>query len=210
EESLEVLKSITLELKKGEMVALLGQSGAGKSTLLQICGLLDRPTSGTIELCGKNVSLLNDKERTALRRDFLGFVYQFHYLLPEFSALENVMIPRMIQGESQGKAKEKGAFLLEQMGLSHRLTHRPKKLSGGEQQRVAIARALCNEPKLLLADEPTGNLDPKTASHVFSNLKDLVKQRGLCALIATHNLELAKKMDRVVVLEEGMLKTPLL
>lgn len=205
DQDLNVLNGIDLSIKEGEMVALLGQSGAGKSTLLQICGLLDRPSSGLIELCQQDVSQLNDKQRTKLRLEYLGFVYQFHYLLPEFSALENVMIPRLIAKEDLSTAKENALELLGQMGLSHRLHHRPKKLSGGEQQRVAIARALSNNPKLLLADEPTGNLDPKTADHVFSSLKNLVKNKGLAAFIATHNIELAKKMDRIVVLNDGVI-----
>jgi lipoprotein-releasing system ATP-binding protein len=200
-----VLKQVNLLIHPGEIVALVGSSGAGKTTLLQIAGLLELPTTGSIRM-GENVcEQLDDKARTLLRRQHIGFVYQFHHLLPEFSALENVMLPQLISGSSKSQAMLKSEALLKRMGLSHRLNHRPKKLSGGEQQRVAIARALVNEPKILLADEPTGNLDDETAKVVFEEMLTLVRNTGLSALIATHNLELAQKMDRIVKLQNGVL-----
>ena len=202
-QSLEVLKGINLAVNPGEVVALVGQSGAGKSTLLQISGLLEQPSSGEIFFDGKKCSKLNDVQRTELRRDYVGFVYQYHNLLPDFNALENVMLPQLIAGVSTKLAEEKAHWLLSKMKLDKRLKHRPSELSGGEQQRVAIARALANSPKLLLADEPTGNLDPKTSEIVFSELVSLVKDTGLAALIATHNFELAEKMDRKVRLQDG-------
>ena len=202
-QSLEVLKGINLVVNPGEVVALVGQSGAGKSTLLQISGLLEQPSSGEIFFDGKKCSKLNDVQRTELRRDYVGFVYQYHNLLPDFNALENVMLPQLIAGVSTKSAEEKARWLLSKMKLDKRLKHRPSELSGGEQQRVAIARALANSPKLLLADEPTGNLDPKTSEIVFSELVSLVKDTGLAALIATHNFELAEKMDRKVRLQDG-------
>ncbi len=202
-QSLEVLKGINLVVNPGEVVALVGQSGAGKSTLLQISGLLEQPSSGEIFFDGKKCSKLNDVQRTELRRDYVGFVYQYHNLLPDFNALENVMLPQLIAGVSTKLAEEKARWLLSKMKLDKRLKHRPSELSGGEQQRVAIARALANSPKLLLADEPTGNLDPKTSEIVFSELVSLVKDTGLAALIATHNFELAEKMDRKVRLQDG-------
>lgn len=202
-QSLEVLKGINLAVNPGEVVALVGQSGAGKSTLLQISGLLEQPSSGEILFDGKKCSKLNDVQRTELRRDYVGFVYQYHNLLPDFNALENVMLPQLIAGISTKSAEEKSRWLLSKMKLDKRLKHRPSELSGGEQQRVAIARALANSPKLLLADEPTGNLDPKTSEIVFSELVSLVKDTGLAALIATHNFELAEKMDRKVRLQDG-------
>jgi lipoprotein-releasing system ATP-binding protein len=203
ERRLEILKGISLTLAPGEMVALLGPSGAGKSTLLHIAGLLERPDSGTVEIGGHATAKLGDGERTALRRDTIGFVYQHHHLLPEFSALENLVVPQMIAGLSRKAARERAEELLRLVGLGERLDHRPGKLSGGEQQRVALVRALCNQPRLLLADEPTGNLDPETSESVFSLLIKLVHGVGVGALIATHNLELARRMDRVLRLEDG-------
>lgn len=203
--SLTIFKDVSLQINRGEIVALVGPSGAGKSTLLQMIGLLDKPTSGSVRIEGSDVSSLNDAERTLLRRTKIGFVYQFHFLQPEFSALENVMIPQMIADVTRDKAKEKAAFLLGKMGLSHRLDHRPARLSGGEQQRVAIARALANNPRIILADEPTGNLDPKTSDEVFDLLIGRVRQAGIGALIATHNMELARKMDRILVMSGGRL-----
>lgn len=205
-QTLEVLKGVDLEIMPGEVVALLGPSGSGKSTMLQIAGLLDRPTKGDIHLDGKKCSKLGDAMRTYLRRDYLGFVYQYHNLLPDFDAIENVMLPQLIGGVNQKTAREKAEWLLSRLGLERRLKHRPAELSGGEQQRVAIARALANAPKLLLADEPTGNLDPKTAEIVFAELLAIVKETGLSALIATHNFELADRMDRKVLLKDGKLQ----
>lgn len=204
-ETLTVLKELSLSINKGEMVALVGPSGAGKSTLLQMIGLLDSPTQGSISINGQEVTGQNERQRTMLRREFIGFVYQFHYLLPEFSALENVVLPQMIAGKSRADARDHAAMLLKALGLGHRLDHRPARLSGGEQQRVAIARALANNPKLLLADEPTGNLDPHTASDVFEILVELVRTTGIGAIIATHNLDLAEKMDRIFELKGGRL-----
>jgi lipoprotein-releasing system ATP-binding protein len=204
-EVLKVLKDVNLEIKQKEVVALIGPSGSGKSTLLQIAGLLDRPSSGEIILNGEPCSSATDAERTALRRDYLGFVYQYHNLLPDFSALENVIMPQIISGANYKEAKDKAMWLLQRLGLNERENHRPAELSGGEQQRVAIARALANTPKLLLADEPTGNLDPNTSDNVFLMLLEVVKETGLSALIATHNLELAHKMDREVSLKDGRL-----
>lgn len=202
-ESLTILKNLNMALDKGEMVALVGPSGAGKSTLLQMIGLLDSPTAGQIFVAGNDVSQLNEEERTRMRREHIGFVYQFHYLLPEFSALENVILPQMIAGKKRKEATIRAEKLLSALGLSHRMTHRPARLSGGEQQRVAIARALANGPKILLADEPTGNLDPQTAAHVFEILIELVRSAGIGALIATHNMDLAMQMDRVLELKNG-------
>ena len=202
-ETVHVLRELNLSIERGEMVALVGPSGAGKSTLLQLVGLLDAPTSGAISIAGHDVTGLNERERTAMRRDFIGFVYQFHYLQPEFSALENVMLPQFIAGKKKSAAKKRAEELLSALGLGHRFSHRPGRLSGGEQQRVAIARALANKPKLLLADEPTGNLDPSTAEDVFDILLDLVRSAGIGALIATHNMDLADQMDRVLELKDG-------
>jgi lipoprotein-releasing system ATP-binding protein len=202
---LHVLKGVDLEISKGEVIALIGPSGSGKSTLLQLAGLLEKPTKGNIYIEGQKCSKLSDGLRTALRKDYLGFVYQYHNLLSDFSALENVIIPQLIDLVPYRQAKEKATYLLERMGLSKRLNHRPSEMSGGEQQRVAIARALANTPKLLLADEPTGNLDPKTAEVVFAELLNIVKETGLSALIATHNFELADRMDRTIKLETGQL-----
>ncbi len=204
-EVLKVLQKVNLEIKPKEVVALIGPSGSGKSTLLQIAGLLDRPTSGEIILNGSQCSKASDFERTLLRRDYLGFVYQYHNLLPDFDALENVVIPQIIAGAKYKEAKDKAMWLLQRLGLNEREHHRPAELSGGEQQRVAIARALANTPKLLLADEPTGNLDPNTSDNVFLTLLEVVKETGLSALIATHNLDLAHKMDREVSLKNGQL-----
>ncbi len=204
-QKLDVLTGVDLEIKSGEIVALIGPSGSGKSTLLQIAGLLETPSSGEIYLNRQNCSKLGDGLRTLLRRDFLGFVYQYHNLLPDFSAEENVMLPQLIAGRKAKVARERAAWLLERLNLGSRLKHRPAEMSGGEQQRVAIARALANAPKLLLADEPTGNLDPKTSDVVFAELLNIVKETGLSALIATHNMELASAMDRKVRLEDGRL-----
>lgn len=202
---LEVLKGVNLVVNTGEISALVGQSGAGKSTLLQIAGLLDRPTKGVVYVNGENISRIGDDVRTGLRRDYVGFVYQYHNLLSDFSALENVVLPMLIKGIKKREAEEYAAFLLDKLKLSHRLKHRPAELSGGEQQRVAIARALANQPKLLLADEPTGNLDPDTAEEVFSALLAIIKETGLAALVATHNLELAARMDKQYRLVNGVL-----
>ena len=204
-QNLEVLKGVDLEIMPGEIVALIGPSGSGKSTLLQIAGLLDRPSKGEITLDEMKCSKLGDGMRTALRRDYLGFVYRYHNLLADFDATENVMLPQLIAGVGMAEAKAKAEWLLKRLGLEKRFKHRPAEMSGGEQQRVAIARALANAPKLLLADEPTGNLDPKTAEIVFGELLSIVKETGLSALIATHNFDLADKMDRKVRLEEGKL-----
>lgn len=202
---LEVLRGINLEIGKGEVVALIGPSGAGKSTLLQIAGLLEQPTKGEIFLDGQKCSKLGDAMRTSLRRDYLGFVYQYHNLLPDFDAVENVMMPLLIAGIKPELARVRAEKLLKRMGLIKRLKHRPAELSGGEQQRVAIARALANTPKLLLADEPTGNLDPRTSAVVFAELIAIVKETSLSALVATHNMELARQMDRIVYLQNGQL-----
>jgi len=204
-EQLHVLREVDLEIKPKEIVALIGPSGSGKSTLLQIAGLLDTPTSGDIYLNGELCSGVNEAMRTELRRDYLGFVYQYHNLLPDFDALENVILPQLIAGVKYKAAAEKAKWLLHRLGLEEREKHRPAELSGGEQQRVAIARALANTPRLLLADEPTGNLDPNTADNVFFTLLEVVKETGLSALIATHNIDLAHKMDREVTLKDGRL-----
>jgi len=203
--ALEVLRSVDLTVHAGELVALVGPSGAGKSTLLHIAGLLEKPDHGEIGICGENCTDMNDDERTRVRRDSLGFVYQYHHLLPEFSALENVIVPQMVAGVAKSEARSRAKELLHLMGLSEREKHRPARLSGGEQQRVAMARALANVPRLLLADEPTGNLDPDTAGEVFGLLMKIVRGAGLAAVIATHNPELAASMDRTVRLEHGTL-----
>ncbi|MFZ2005690.1 MAG: ABC transporter ATP-binding protein [Stellaceae bacterium] len=203
---LAVLNGVDLELQPGELVALVGPSGAGKSTLLHLAGLLERPDAGEVRIAGEECGGLSDERRTLLRRATLGFVYQFHHLLPEFSALENVMIPQMIAGVARSAAREKAAGLLRRVGLGERLGHRPARLSGGEQQRVAIVRALANDPKVLLADEPTGNLDHATAGSVMATLIEVTRATGLAALIATHNLDLARRLDRIVALEDGKLK----
>jgi len=204
DEALEVLRGANLTLWPGQSVALIAPSGAGKSTLLHLAGLLERPTAGEIWLGDTPTAHLGDRERTAMRRTEIGFVYQFHHLLGEFTALENVMMPQLIRGLSKAVASERARELLDYLGLGHRLTHRPAELSGGEQQRVAIARAVANRPRVLLADEPTGNLDPRTADHVFDALTQLVRASGLAALVATHNLELARRMDRRVSLQDGL------
>jgi lipoprotein-releasing system ATP-binding protein len=204
-ENLQILRGAACAIRAGELVALVGPSGAGKSTLLHIAGLLERPTDGTVEIAGIRADGLDDAGRTALRRKTIGFVYQFHRLLPEFSALENLVVPQMIAGISRKDAAVRAQMLLDRVGLSSRAMHRPGKLSGGEQQRVAIARALANEPALLLADEPTGNLDPNTAESVFAVLRELIVETKLGALIATHNLDLAHKMGRIIQLKDGLL-----
>lgn len=198
-----VLRGATLSVAKGEVVALVAPSGAGKSTLLHIAGLLDVPDSGSVRLDGREMGGLSDKARTEARRAEVGFIYQFHHLLPEFTALENVVIPQLANGVAKAAAEARGMDLLGRVGVAARAGHRPAALSGGEQQRVAFCRALANQPKLLLADEPTGNLDPGTSDQVFGVLMDLVRSTGLSALIATHNLELAARMDRVVRLSAG-------
>ncbi len=200
---LTVLSGTDFALGKGEMVALVAPSGAGKSTLLHLAGLLERPDAGDVILNGRACGRLSDDERTAIRRNDVGFVYQFHHLLPEFSALENIVIPQLVKGLTRKEAEARAIQLLDYMKIAKRAEHRPSELSGGEQQRVAIARAVANAPLALLADEPTGNLDPGTASYVFEALEALVRQSGLSALIATHNHELAARMDRRVTLSEG-------
>ena len=202
---LEVLRGITLDLRPGEIVALVGQSGSGKSTLLHIAGLLERPDEGDIVIDGKSAAAASDRDRTALRRRFLGFVYQYHHLLPEFSAIENVMLPQMLNGRGRGQARAHAAELLAMVELKDRSDHRPGRLSGGEQQRVAVARAMANAPRVLLADEPTGNLDSATADTVFRQLLALVRETGMAALVATHNPDLAARMDRIVTLKDGVL-----
>jgi lipoprotein-releasing system ATP-binding protein len=201
-----VLNGIDLVLWPGEIVALVGPSGAGKSTMLHVAGLLERPDGGAVLIAGEDCGRLNDERRTLLRRSEIGFVYQFHHLLPEFSALENVMLPQMIAAVPRRLARERAAGLLDRVGLADRAGHRPARLSGGEQQRVAIARALANDPKILLGDEPTGNLDHATGESVLGTLLDLVRGTGLTALIATHNLDLARRLDRTVALADGQLR----
>jgi lipoprotein-releasing system ATP-binding protein len=200
---LQILRGVDLAIWPGQSVALIAPSGAGKSTLLHIAGLLETPDAGEVWLGNEPTAHMDDDARTALRRLDIGFVYQFHHLLPEFSAAENVMLPQMIRGLPKKQAMERSVQLLKYLGLGERAKHRPGELSGGEQQRVAIARAVANSPRVLLADEPTGNLDPRTADHVFGALTELVRLSGLAALIATHNLELARRMDRRVTLREG-------
>jgi lipoprotein-releasing system ATP-binding protein len=203
--TVEVLKGADLAIHAGETVALVAPSGAGKSTLLQIAGLLDTPDGGSVAIGGQAMTGLDDNQRTAARRQMLGFVYQFHHLLPEFTAEENVAIPQMAAGQGKPAALTRARELLDRVGLSDRRTHRPSELSGGEQQRVAFCRALANRPRLLLADEPTGNLDPETSGRVFDMLLELVRETGLAALIATHNHDLAARMDRTVRLEGGQI-----
>ena len=203
--AVQVLQSIDLTVQTGEAVALVAPSGAGKSTLLHIAGLLDVPDAGEVRICGQDMRGLSDRRRTAVRRQDVGFVYQFHHLLPEFTALENVMLPQLANGISRAEAQARAADLLCRVGVEARADHRPAALSGGEQQRVALCRALANEPRLLLADEPTGNLDPETSDQVFDALMALVRGTGLSAVIATHNLELAARMDRVLRMEKGVL-----
>ena len=206
EVTIDVLRGVDLEVAPGQIVALLGPSGSGKSTLLQAVGLLEGGFSGSIRLNGEEASQLNDEGRTRLRRDLLGFVYQFHHLLPEFNAVENVVLPQLVRGVDQQTARTRAQDLLGTLGLSQRLDHRPSKLSGGEQQRVAVARALANKPPLVLADEPTGNLDEQTADRVLGEFLALVRGEGSAALVATHNERLASRMDRVVRLHEGRLE----
>ena len=203
---LTVLRGVDLDVAPGEIVGLIGPSGSGKSSLLHAAGLLERPNAGRITVLGKDCSDLPDRQRTRVRLATVGFVYQFHHLLPEFSALDNVALPQMIAGKSRKAARERAATLLADLGLADRIEHQPAQMSGGEQQRVALARALANAPRLLLADEPTGNLDPHTSSAVFENLSELARSQGVAALIATHNLELARHMDRVLALRDGHLE----
>ncbi len=205
DETIEVLRGVDLDIRPGEIVALLGPSGSGKSTMLQAVGLLEGGFTGKIEIAGIEASALSADARTTLRREHLGFVYQFHHLLPDFNATENVVLPQLIAGRSAPEAKERAQELLTALGLGHRLTHRPSQLSGGEQQRVAVARALANRPGLVLADEPTGNLDEATADKVLGEFLKLVRGEGSSALVATHNERLALRMDRVVRLQDGLL-----
>ena len=200
---LTIFQNLDMKVEAGELVALVGQSGTGKSTLLHIAGLLDKPTAGHVVIHGQNTGKLGEKARTAMRLSTIGFIYQFHHLLPEFTALENVAMPKIIAGESPRDAKDSAEVVLQSLGLGKRLEHRPSTLSGGEQQRVAIARALANDPKLLLADEPTGNLDPGTSSEVFDILLEQVREREIGALVATHNIDLADQMDRALELKAG-------
>jgi len=202
-----VLRGVDLSVKPGEVVALVAPSGAGKSTLLHIAGLLDTPDAGQVRIGGEDVTGLGDRRRTAIRRNDVGFIYQFHHLLPEFSALENIVLPQLANGAGQRAAETRARDLLGRVGIADRADHRPAALSGGEQQRVAFCRALANQPRLLLADEPTGNLDPETSDRVFAALMELVRDTGLAALIATHNLELAARMDRTVRLDTGKVVT---
>lgn len=200
-----VLRGADLSVKRGEIVALVAPSGSGKSTLLHIAGLLDTADSGTVEIAGEALQDKSDSRRTAVRRDSVGFVYQFHHLLPEFTAIENIVLPQLANGTPRDEAETRAMTLLQSVGIEDRAAHRPAALSGGEQQRVAFCRAMANRPKLLLADEPTGNLDPATSDKVFDALMGLVRDTGLSALIATHNLELAARMDRTLKLEDGHL-----
>jgi lipoprotein-releasing system ATP-binding protein len=201
-----VLQGVSLNVRPGEVVALVAPSGAGKSTLLHIAGLLDTPDTGSVAIAGTDMTNLSDRKRTAVRRSAVGFIYQFHHLLPEFSALENIVLPQLANGVSDKAAADRAMALLDRVGIAARASHRPAALSGGEQQRVAFCRALANEPSLLLADEPTGNLDPDTSTRVFDTLMGLVRDTGLAAVIATHNLELAARMDRQVRLHGGVLE----
>jgi lipoprotein-releasing system ATP-binding protein len=202
---LEILKGGDLAIWPGQSVALVAPSGAGKSTLLHIAGLLEHADGGEVFLDGEPTAALSDAARTRLRRNSIGFVYQAHHLLPEFSAIENVMLPQMVRGLGRGEARKRASELLSYLGLGERLTHRPAKLSGGEQQRVAIARAVANVPRLLLADEPTGNLDPKTSDHVFHALSQLIRASGLTVMLATHNMDIAARMDRRVTIRDGLI-----
>lgn len=203
---IDVLNGVNLTIAPGEIVALLGPSGSGKSTMLQAVGLLEGGFSGKIEIAGKDASTLDSGERTTLRRDHLGFVYQFHHLLPDFTARENVVLPQLLLGVGRAEAAVRAEQLLSALGLGHRMDHRPSKLSGGEQQRVAVARALVNNPQLVLADEPTGNLDEKTAERVLGEFLELVRGQGSAAVVATHNERLAARMDRVVRLHDGRIE----
>jgi lipoprotein-releasing system ATP-binding protein len=206
ERTLEVLKGVDLEVYPGELVGLVGPSGSGKSSLLHAAGLLEHPTAGTILIDGQDCSTFGDQARTRIRLREIGFVYQFHHLLPELSALDNVVLPLMIAGRPRREAEARATSLLADLGLAERLSHQPARLSGGEQQRVAVARALANSPRLLLCDEPTGNLDPVTSKAVFEGLHDLARQQGAAALVATHNVELIGFMDRVLALRDGRLE----
>lgn len=203
ERMVRVLEAADMVVESGELVALVAPSGAGKSTLLHLCGLLEAPQSGEVEIVGVKTSGLNDRGRTQLRRSTVGYVYQFHHLLPEFSALENVAMPQLIAGQGPEAAKVRAQELLELLGVGHRGDHRPAELSGGEQQRVAIARAAANHPRVILADEPTGNLDPETSDRVFQALQSLIRSEGAAALIATHNYDLARRADRIITLRNG-------
>jgi lipoprotein-releasing system ATP-binding protein len=202
---LDVFLDVSIKVHPGEIVALVGQSGSGKSSLLHIAGLLEAPSAGEVFVAGQNCTQLDDASRTRIRRIGIGFVYQFHHLLPEFSALENVMMPQLIAGADKSAARRRASELLQRFGLDKRLEHRPAELSGGEQQRVAIARALANRPQLLLADEPTGNLDPRTSDQVHGEFLRVISEEGVGALVATHNVELARRMSRLVRLEDGRL-----
>lgn len=206
EETLHILKDINFSVRPGEVVALVGPSGSGKSTLLQIAGLLEVPSSGKVIIGGVDTSELSERRRTYLRRQTLGFIYQYHHLLPEFTALENVMLAELISATPQDKAKDRAKELLTHVGLDHRFSHYPSQLSGGEQQRVAVVRALANRPAVLLADEPTGNLDQASAEVVFGEFIKLARNKGVAAIVATHNMDLAKRMDRIVTLSKGTLK----
>lgn len=201
----QVLKGVNLDIAQGEQIAILGQSGSGKSTLLHILGMLDNPTSGVVKILGQDVTSLNETERAAFRNENMGFIYQFHHLLMEFSAVENVAMPLLIKGVSNQEANKEATKLLELVGLSHRLNHNPSQLSGGERQRVAIARALVNKPKLVLADEPTGNLDKENAEHVFKLFMQLNKEFGTSLVVVTHDLELAGRFNRVIKLDDGLI-----
>ena len=202
-EVLDILNGVNLKITPGEMVGLVGQSGAGKSTLLHLAGLLEQPSAGAIFVGGVNCGTLSESERTALRTTDIGFIYQFHHLLPEFTALENVMVPQLIAGLNKTEAINRSKSLLDMVGLSERLNHRPSRLSGGEQQRVAIVRSIANVPRVVLADEPTGNLDPKTSFSVFEQLHEIIRMSNIAMLVATHNIELANKMDRKVSMNKG-------
>jgi lipoprotein-releasing system ATP-binding protein len=203
--ALTVLRGADIDVMPGEIVGLIGPSGSGKSSLLHAAGLLERPNAGRITVLGRDCSDLNDRDRTRIRLATIGFVYQFHHLLPEFTALDNVALPLMIAGKARAAARARASILLGELGLEHRTNHQPAQMSGGEQQRVAVARALANSPRLLLADEPTGNLDPTTSTAVFENLYALARSQGVAALVATHNLDLARHMDRVFALRDGHL-----
>ena len=203
---LTVLRGVDLDVRPGEIVGLIGPSGSGKSSLLHAAGLLEHPDGGRITIQGRDCTDMNDRDRTRVRLGAIGFVYQFHHLLPEFSALDNVALPQMIAGASRAQAQARAKEILGELGLAERTHHQPAQMSGGEQQRVAVARALANSPRLLLADEPTGNLDPTTSGAVFDALYDLARRQGVAALVATHNLELARHMDRIVALKDGHLE----
>ena len=199
-----VLEAADLTVNGGELVAIVAPSGAGKSTLLHICGLLERPQRGEVEIVGTNTATLSDRARTLMRRSTIGYVYQFHHLLPEFTAIENVTMPQLIAGKSQAEADARSMVLLDSLGVAARASHRPAELSGGEQQRIAIARAAANNPLVILADEPTGNLDPATSDLVFEALAELIRGQGAAALIATHNHDLARRADRIVTIRDGL------